>query len=227
MTWRPTALIWHSGQEPGGLKSAICRQARNLWNTSRRSCGICSTPTCRARRCANIEITSGRSAVRSSQGCRRTQGSGSSRWQTSSWPRSLTREDRFSPTSYPRRSSALSTRPAASSCAFLKTPEAAGASCLLAVRNEQREAPGEMLTLCPIHLFDRDHPSAPTCVRSSPSCRAAVKDGALQRHRRLVLDGSEHGGMLNAQRARRTPRDDSADLSARIQTRSAQGAELQ
>jgi hypothetical protein len=26
----------------------------------------------------------------------------------------------------------------------------------------------------------------------------AVKDGALRRHRRLVLDGREHGGMINA-----------------------------
>jgi hypothetical protein len=33
-----------------------------------------------------------------------------------------------------------------------------------------------------------------------PSCRAAVKDGALFRaHRTLVLDGREHGGMINAQ----------------------------
>src|SRR5215813_10068415 len=26
MTWRPTALIWISGREAGGVKSAMCRQ---------------------------------------------------------------------------------------------------------------------------------------------------------------------------------------------------------
>jgi hypothetical protein len=72
----------------------------------------------------------------------------------------------------------------------------------------------EVLILCPIHLFDRDYPSAPTCARSWPSRAAAVKDGALQRHQRLVLDRREHGGMINAQGARRTPRDDSRSLNS-------------
>jgi hypothetical protein len=61
-------------------------------------------------------------------------------------------------------------------------------------------AQGQVLTLCPIHLFDRDHPSVPTCARAWPSRAAALKDGALQRHRRLVLDRREHGGMLVVQR---------------------------
>jgi hypothetical protein len=61
-------------------------------------------------------------------------------------------------------------------------------------------AQDEVPTLCPIHLFDRDHPSVPTCARAWPSRAAAVKDGALQRHRRLVLDRREHGGMLAVQR---------------------------
>src|SRR5262249_36054223 len=83
----------------------------------------------------------------------------------------------------------------------------------------------EVLILCPIHLFDRDHPSAPTCARSWPSRAAAVKDGALQRHRRLVLDRREHGGMINAQRGRGEHPEMTADLSTRTQTRSAQRAE--
>ena len=61
---------------------------------------------------------------------------------------------------------------------------------------------GDVLDV-PIHLFDRDHPSAPTCARIWPSRAAALKDGALQRHRRLVLiwgtNRREHGGMINAQ----------------------------
>jgi hypothetical protein len=40
----------------------------------------------------------------------------------------------------------------------------------------------------------------PTCARAWPSRAAAVKDGALQCHRRLVLDRREHGGMLAVQR---------------------------
>jgi hypothetical protein len=60
--------------------------------------------------------------------------------------------------------------------------------------------PGEGVILSPIHLFDRDHPSVPTCACAWPSRAAAVKDGALQRHRRLVLDRREHGGMLGVRR---------------------------
>jgi hypothetical protein len=51
----------------------------------------------------------------------------------------------------------------------------------------------------PILLFDRDHPSAPTCVRSSPSCRVVVTDGAFSATDRLVLDNREHGGRIDAQ----------------------------
>ena len=73
---------------------------------------------------------------------------------------------------------------------------------------------GGGVNLCPIHLFDRDYPSAPTCARSWPSRAAALKDGALQRHRRLVLDRREHGGMINAQGGEENTRDDSRSLNS-------------
>src|SRR5499427_765386 len=56
--------------------------------------------------CANIETTSGCSAVRSSESSTRPQGSGSSRWQTSCLPPSMRRADRFSPTLHPKKTSA-------------------------------------------------------------------------------------------------------------------------
>jgi hypothetical protein len=58
------------------------------------------------------------------------------------------------------------------------------------------------------------------------SIRAAVKNGALQRHHRLVLDRREHGGMINAQGAEENTEMTGASLSTRIQNRSAQRAEL-
>src|SRR5262245_43447214 len=100
----------------------------------------------------------------------------------------MTRADHFSPTAHPQQTSAHSTPPAANSCASLRPPRASGLS----------GRKGEVLILCSIHLFDRDHPSAPTCALW-PSRAAALKDGALQRHRRLVLERREHGGMINAQ----------------------------
>jgi hypothetical protein len=81
-----------------------------------------------------------------------------------------------------------------------------------------------VLILCPIHLFDRDYPSAPTCARSWPSRAAALKDGALQRHRRLVLDRREHGGMINAQGGEENTRDDNRSVSSHSNW-SAQSAE--
>jgi len=36
-------------------------------------------------------------------------------------------------------------------------------------------------------------------VRSSPSCRVVVKDGAFSATDRLVLDNREHGGRIDAQ----------------------------
>ena len=51
-----------------------------------------------------------------------------------------------------------------------------------------------------ILLFDWDHPSVPTCTRCLPSRTAEVKDeplfAATARAARSVLDGREHGGML-------------------------------
>src|SRR5258708_32924215 len=49
----------------------------------------------------------------------------------------------------------------------------------------------------PILLFDRHHPSVPTCAQPVPSRAAAVKDGPSSGHApaaRSVLDGREHGG---------------------------------
>src|ERR1700724_1942566 len=50
-----------------------------------------------------------------------------------------------------------------------------------------------------ILLFDRHHPSVPTCAQPVPSRAAAVKDGRLRATApaaRSVLDGREHDGML-------------------------------
>ena len=46
-------------------------------------------------------------------------------------------------------------------------------------------------------MFDWGHSFVPTCASDLPSRAAAVKDGrSFSGHRRLVLDGGEHGGML-------------------------------
>jgi hypothetical protein len=51
-----------------------------------------------------------------------------------------------------------------------------------------------------ILLFDRHHPSIPTCTRHAPARAAAVKDGpsrATAPAARSVLDGREHDGILD------------------------------
>ena len=51
-----------------------------------------------------------------------------------------------------------------------------------------------------ILLFDRRHPSVPTCARDMPARAAAVKDGpssATAPAARSVLDGREHDGRLD------------------------------
>ena len=51
----------------------------------------------------------------------------------------------------------------------------------------------------PILLFDRHHPSVPTCTRDMPARAVAVKDGPLRATAlaaRSVLDGREHAGMI-------------------------------
>jgi hypothetical protein len=49
----------------------------------------------------------------------------------------------------------------------------------------------------PILLFDRYHPSAPTCTRDMPTRAAAVKDGPSSGSlARSVLDGCEHDGTI-------------------------------
>ena len=50
-----------------------------------------------------------------------------------------------------------------------------------------------------ILLFDRHHPSVPTCTRDMLARAAAVKDGRLRATAlaaRSVLDGCEHDGMI-------------------------------
>jgi len=50
----------------------------------------------------------------------------------------------------------------------------------------------------PILLFDRHHPSVPTCTLEVPARAAAVKDGpSFGPLARSVLDGCEHDGMID------------------------------